>query len=75
MNNLKLIKVNFAGAKVLTREQVREVTGGGNLRQCGIYPLCLNGTTCFATSGPCEGQMGTCGTTSINQTCTCAVVC
>lgn len=58
MNNLKLIKVNFAGAKILTREQLREVMGGddGSLaNQCGTYPNCLNGTTCIV-----QGQNGTC---------------
>lgn len=73
MNNLKLIKVNFAGAEVLTREQLRQVTGGGS-SQCGNYPNCTT-SACVAQSGPCMGQSGTCGTTSATQSCTCAVVC
>lgn len=72
MNNLRLIKVNFAGAEVLTREQLKQIGGGGP--QCGSYPNCTT-DPCRATSGPCMGKTGTCGRTSATQSCTCGVIC
>ena len=73
MKNLKSIQVPFTVLEVLTREQVRKIKGGST-NQCGVYPNCLS-SACTATSGPCIGRSGTCGTTSSTQTCTCAVVC
>jgi len=73
MNNPKLIKVNFAGAEVLTREQLKKVTGG-NASGCGTYPNCTT-NSCVASSGPCQGQTGTCAKVTAAEACRCAVVC
>ena len=72
MKNIELIKVNFAGAEVLTREQLKRIKGRGS--QCGSYPNCT-AAPCVATSGPCKDLPGTCGKTIPTQTSTFAVVC
>lgn len=83
MRKLTLNKVDFAGAEVLTRNQLKNVMGGnepgtggggGEGNQCGTYPNCSTGS-CTAKSGDCKGQTGTCGRTSSTSSCSCAVVC
>lgn len=82
MRKLTLNKVRFAGAEVLTRDQLKNVMGGnvmftdgeGGTGQCGTYPNCST-NSCTARSGPCEGYSGTCGKTVTTKSCSCGVIC
>lgn len=76
MEKLKLSTVNFAGAEVLTREQLKKIMGSGTYTgDCGTYPNCSTTNPCVSTVPPCKDVAGTCAKITVNSKCGCAVVC